>query len=503
MSGTILGIYKNRFVVQPTDSKPNRNVLVLGGPGSYKTQSYVITNIFNETKNSIVVTDPKGEVYEYTADVKKRQGYDVRVLNFANMVASDRYNPLDYVSKDGEATTVATKIVDGNNKGGKKDVWYYSQIRLLTALVLYAVHELPPDDRNIGGILDLLQAYNPSEGETGDKGLDDIFAVLDFKHPARRAYELGYKHARGEMQGSIIMSLLTTLGNYVDEEVNKFTHFSDFNLQDIGKKKMILYIILPVMDNEFEGLTALFFTQLFSQLYALGKENHAKIPQPINFILDEFVNLGKIEGYEEFLATCRGYGIGVSTIIQTITQLQDKYGKEKAESILGNCAVKYCLNASNNTTAEYIVKELGKATVRVETEGESTQHGKENTSNSVSANESYTSRDLMTVSEVKQLPDDTGLLIFLNKPPLKVKKAIQFKIFPQPEELLNQTHYRSKPMEEQLLHFELKQRKYAEQREVAVEVEAEKRKELEVEKRQKQEQTAAQEEQDLLEFFAE
>ena len=187
MSGTILGIYNNKFVVQPTDSKPNRNVLVLGGPGSYKTQSYVITNVFNETENSLVVTDPKGEVYEYTAAVKRRQGYDIRVLNFANMIASDRYNPLDYVSKDGEATTVATKIVDGNNKGGKKDVWYYSQIRLLTALVLYAVHELPPDQRNIGGILDLLQAYNPSEGETGDKGLDDLFAVLDFKHPARRA----------------------------------------------------------------------------------------------------------------------------------------------------------------------------------------------------------------------------------------------------------------------------------------------------------------------------
>ena len=49
MSGTILGIYNKKFVVQPTDSKPNRNVLVLGGPGSYKTQSYVITNIFNKT----------------------------------------------------------------------------------------------------------------------------------------------------------------------------------------------------------------------------------------------------------------------------------------------------------------------------------------------------------------------------------------------------------------------------------------------------------------------
>ena len=109
----------------------------------------------------------------------------------------------------------------------------------------------------------------------------------------------------------------------------------------------------------------------------------------------------------------------------------------------------------------------------------------------------------MTVSEVKQLPDDTGLLIFLNKPPLKVKKAIQFKIFPQPTELLNQTHYRSKPTEEQLINFELKKRTYVEQRESANLIEEEKREAIKTEKRLKQEQVEAQEEQELMEFFAE
>ena len=95
------------------------------------------------------------------------------------------------------------------------------------------------------------------------------------------------------------------------------------------------------------------------------------------------------------------------------------------------------------------------------------------------------------------------LLIFLNKPPLKVKKAIQFNIFPQPEALLNQTHYRSKPTEEQLLNFELKKRKYVEQRESAIRIEEEKREAIKTEKRLKQEQIEAQEEQELMEFFAE
>src|SRR5699024_12729630 len=74
MNGTILGIVDKRIVYQNNSTKPNRNIFVVGGPGSYKTQSVVITNLFNETENSIVVTDPKGELYEKTAGIKLAQG---------------------------------------------------------------------------------------------------------------------------------------------------------------------------------------------------------------------------------------------------------------------------------------------------------------------------------------------------------------------------------------------------------------------------------------------
>ena len=81
--------------------------MVFGGPGSYKTQSVVITNVLNETEHSQVITDPKGEVYELTGGIKEMQGYEVHVLNFMDMTNSDRHNPIDYVNKDIEASTVA------------------------------------------------------------------------------------------------------------------------------------------------------------------------------------------------------------------------------------------------------------------------------------------------------------------------------------------------------------------------------------------------------------
>ena len=456
MTGTILGRLDNKYIVQPTESKPNRNVMVVGGTGSYKTQAYVITNVLNETEHSIVVTDPKGEVYENTADFKQQQGYDIHVINFSKMQHSDRYNPIDYVSNDVEATNVATKIVDSANKDGKKDVWYYSQRSLLSALIILAKMEFHPENRNMNGIIEFLQTHQEADSDDEESELDNAFMMLDIRHPARKLYELGYKKSRGDMRGSIIVSLLTTISDYMNDTVANFTSFSDFHLQDIGRKKTMLYVIIPVMDTSWEGLTNIFFSQLFDQLYELASNHHSKLPVPVDFILDEFVNLGKFTNYEEFLATCRGYGIGVSTIIQTLTQLQDKYNREKAESILGNCSVKICMNAANHTTAKYFSDLLGKTTVKVETTNASSSKNtgnKEGGSTSHSDNESYSSRDLMTPDEIINMNDDTEIIVLSNHSPIKAGKAYQFKLFPKPEQLLSQNEYENKTNQTQIEKF--------------------------------------------------
>lgn len=462
MSGTILGKIKKDYIIQPTQSKPNRNIMVVGGPGSYKTQGFVMTNVINESENSIVVTDPKGEVYEHTASFKEQQGYDVHVINFSKMEHSDRYNPIDYVTKDTEATNVATKIVDSANKDGKKDIWYFSQRSLLSALIIYVKKELPPQERNMAGLINFLQVHDSNSSDDENSALDEAFLKLEPTHPARKLYELGFAKSRGDMKGSIIVSLLTTISDYINETVAEFTCFSDFNLQDIGNKKTMLYVIIPSMDTSWEGLTNIFFSQLFDQLYELASENHAKLPVPVDFILDEFVNLGKFTNYEEFLATCRGYGIGVATIIQTLTQLQDRYNREKAESILGNCSVKICMNSANHTTAKYFSDLLGKATVKVETSNVSSSKNtkREGGSTSESDNEGYSARDLMTPAEVSSMADDTQLIIFSNRSPIKAKKALQFELFPQPEQLLNQTEYEQNTNPKQLERMNKAIKKY-------------------------------------------
>lgn len=499
MTGTILGKIKEDYIIQPTDSKPNRNIMVVGGPGSYKTQGFVITNVLNETENSIVVTDPKGEVYENTANFKRQQGYDVHVLNFSKMNHSDRYNPIDYVNSDTEATNVATKIVDSSNKDGRKDIWYYSQRSLLSALVLYVKYELEPENRNMAGLVNFLQERNESVSDDEESELDKAFGVLDIQHPARRLYELGYKKSRGDMKGSIIVSLLTTISDYINHTVSEFTSFSDFNLQDIGKKKTMLYVIIPVMDTSWEGLTNIFFSQLFDQLYELASNHHSKLPVSVNFILDEFVNLGKFTNYEEFLATCRGYGIGVATIIQTLTQLQDKYNREKAESILGNCSIQICMNAANNTTAKYFSELLGKATVKVATSNKSSSKNskQEGSSTSHSDNEGYSARDLMTAGEVKSMPDDTELIVFANRPPIKAKKAYQFDLFPKPKTILNQSDYQKNTNPRQIERLEQLQKEFKADSEQKKQREKERLVEVERQEKEEQEEKERKEQEEL------
>ncbi|XOW21868.1 type IV secretory system conjugative DNA transfer family protein [Lactococcus cremoris] len=475
MNGTILGIVNGKVLYQNNNTKPNRNILVVGGSGSYKTQSVVMTNVFNETENSIVVTDPKGEVFETTAKIKIAQGYQVHVINFANMAHSDRYNPFDYIEKDINAETVANKIVESENKDSQKDVWFSTQRQLLKALILYVLNHRPPVDRNLSGVLNVLQEYDVEPKVKGeDSPLDKLFLSLDMNDTARRAYELGFKKTKGEMKAGVIGSLLATVGKFTDKEVSDFLSFSDFDLKDVGRKKVMLYVIIPVMDNTYESIINLFFSQLFDELYKLASNHGSKLEKPVDFILDEFQNLGKFPKYEEFLATCRGYGIGVTTILQDIVKLRSLL-QERADNFRLTRR-QICLSASEKETADYFKELLDKATVKVETGSESTSRSKE-TSTSVSDSYSYTGRFLMTRNEIMQMPDTQSLIFFNNKRPLKAKKAFQFQLFPNASSLAtfnqNDYHYVTEPSQkakeqnkdtewkEKQLQVEVKKQTYA------------------------------------------
>lgn len=435
--GLILGkTTTNKVVIQPENSKiSNRNVFVVGGPGSMKTQSYILSNVVNNRSTSIVVTDPKGEVYELTNEIKKQQGYKTVVVNFKNFLKSSRYNPLLYIRKSSDTNSVAYAIVASKNDPKRKDFWFNAQLSLLNTLIKYVYLEYEPSSRTIDGILDFLEEFDPRYNKEGVSELDNQFDRLPDGHEAKRSYNLGFKKAESEARPNIIISLLTTLQDFLDREVAEFTSTNDFFFEELGTSKIILYVLISPLDRTWEGLINLFFQQMFTEMYFLGDKNNAKLPTPAVLLLDEFVNLGFFPTYENFLATCRGYRISVSTIIQSLPQLQELYGDKKAKAIIGNHAIRICLGGVEETTAEYFSRLVGDTTIKVYVEGESASKRTStstNRSGTTTRNFSYQKRRLITEGEIINLMDkDKGRrsIVVIQGKPYMLRKTPQFELF--------------------------------------------------------------------------
>lgn len=418
-SGIIFGLLGNRPLILPEETRiPNRNIFLVGSPGSGKTQSYLLTNLIHEQERSIIVTDPKGEIYEATAKLKQEQGYEVRLVNFLEMNISDRYNPLDYITKEIEAEQVATTIVaNSGDKNAENDFWTRSEIALLKTLLLYVRYECP-DEANLAKVKEILTV----QGRTPKK-LDMFFGKLPPDHPAYQSY-LIVRMAEDKTRASIFISLGITLSKFDASDVRKFTEKSDFSLDDIGKKKMVIYCILPIADSTWEPLTSTFFTQLFQRLYYVADHNYNKLPVKVNFLLDEFVNIGRIPQFEQILATCRSYGISISTIVQSLGQLVDQYTKEKAEGIIGNCSLRYLLGVDDKMTAEYFSELIGKTTIQ--TRSTSKTKGKEE---NTSLSKQYGERSLITPDELSRMHRDDGMLLISGMFPAKLRKTYQWEYF--------------------------------------------------------------------------
>lgn len=418
-SGLVFGLLENKPVILPENTKiPNRNVFVVGPPGSAKTQGYVLTNIIHERERSIVVTDPKGELFEATYQLKKQHGYEVRLVNFKEMRVSDRYNPIDYIFKEVDAEQVATTIVLNSQQDTKADFWTRAEVALLKTLLLYVKYECP-EDATMAKVNEILTVH----GQTPEQ-MDAFFDRLEPDHPAYRAYRI-VRMAQDKTRASIFISLGITLSKFDSNDVRWFTQMSDFNFDDIGKKKMILYVILPVADPTWEPLISTFFNQLFQRLYDVADRNFNRLPVSVNLLLDEFPNLGKIPGYEEILATCRSYGISCSTIVQSFGQLIDKYNKEKAEAILANCSLRYLLGVNDKLTAEYFSEIIGKTTIRTE----SSSVSKNKSGGSESNSQNYTQRNLFTPDELMRMDRGIAILLVTGMNPVRLKKIFQFEFF--------------------------------------------------------------------------
>ena len=420
--GTILGHKNGSVLCLPEDTKLNRHIAVFGASGTMKSRGFVRPYLFQAIKRgeSVIVTDPKSELYNDTAELFRRNGYTVKVFNLVTPQFGDSWNCMADLRGDTLMAQILTDVIIANTSGDRRDhFWDNGEGNLLKALVLFVDRDpnREPSEKNLPAVYKLLT-------QCTERGLGQIFDDLPVSHPAKAPYNL-FAQASDTVRAGIILGLGTRLQVLQNEAVSGITSYSDIDLTLPGKEKCAYYVILSDQEGSLEFLSSLFFSFLFIQLvrYADGTpECRCRIP--VDFIFDEFNNVGVIPDIARKLSTIRSRSLNVCLCVQNLSQLKNRYPNDLWAELLGNADTHLMLGCTDEPTAEFISARSGDMTVDVQ----STQTVRQTIAVAqvvpqYRRTDGLGRRRLMTTDEVLRLPNDELLIIIRGQ---KVLKALKF-----------------------------------------------------------------------------
>lgn len=400
----------------------NLNVLIVGGSGAGKTRFYAKPNIM-QCNTSFVIADPKGEMLRATAPLLLQRGYDVKVFNLINPSDSDGYNPFTYIRTDEDVVKLISNLIQNTtpkNAQQSDPFWEKSEIALDTALMLYLLHEAPPEEQNFETMMFMIEnASAMEEDETFQSPVDVLFEALEAKYPEHIAVKQWkiFKQASGKTAKSILISAAVRLAAFNLPEIAKMTSYDNLDIGSLGEKKKAIFCVIPDNDNSFNYLVGMLYTQAFQELYYRADHKHGgELPIPVHFVMDEFANVALPDNFERVLATMRSRRISVSIIIQNMAQLKALF-KDSWESVVGNCDTFLYLGGNEQSTHEYISKMLGKETIDTRTRG--ITKGRNGSSNT---NYQNAGRELLTLDEVRLLDNSNALIFIRGEKPIMDKK---------------------------------------------------------------------------------
>lgn len=408
----------------------NLNVLVVGGSGSGKTFNYVTPNIC-QLNTSYFITDPKGTLLKDAGFLFTDNGYKVKSFNTINLDESMHYNPLKYVKTDTDILSFVNCYIMNTNGDGKAGdpFWENSEKMLYTSLIALLRDWFPPEDYNLSNLLTLLsmaearendenfkspldllflqieegKRYIPSEGGLSP---DEDFALMNYKN---------FKVAAGKTLKSIIISCSVRLAPIATAGVRSLLEYDEMELDTLGDPdaKVAVFGILSDTDKTLSFLFAIMMWQCIDQLCRKALTDYGgKLPTPVHFIFDEFANIGTIPQIEETIAVTRSRNIGITIILQSMSQLESKYDK-KAQTIVDCCDSTLFLGGKSNSTNKEIAEMIGKQTINQMTYGESTGQ-----SGSASKNLQIQGRDLIDAAEIGKMSRRKAILLIAGTNPL-------------------------------------------------------------------------------------
>ena len=377
-----------------------RNLAVVATTGAGKTSSFILPNLLTLDDCSIVATDPSGTLYERTSGDLKSRGFDVVRLDPVNLAASIGYNPLSRANTFPEMQEVAHILIRTPNAGAKVDPFWVSGAEEITSIFIKCLKNHPDADRyaNLANLQYLLNSFSSA---------DALLPFVAATAPDDATYHAfkGFSSQNEKTMQGLVSQAKSALTMLSDPDVARLTARSSFDFERLRKRKTALFLVFPQNRVSYYSLLAnLFYTQLFH--YCLDDRAYRAEALPIYFLLDEFGHL-TIPDFPAIITTTRARRISLSLVLQSVSQLEERYGRQGAHTILnGGVASRLFFSGMDIDTATELARTIGdvhmehmdaRGSIRIERQA------------------------LMTPPALRAMPDNQVLYLFANKRPALVQ----------------------------------------------------------------------------------
>ncbi len=379
------------FVTSPRDS----HIGILGTTGSGKSRRVMVPSILMQAKTgtSMVITDPKGELYRFTANDLKKMGYNIHSINLRNPSRGSRWNPLSYVEKYYRSPSVEDRdkaevmlmdianVLKGNIHSSKDIFWEQASSNLFLGISQMILEKGEPGTLTFENVFNvgremLLEVLNNKANAMNDDynrpkpRLTRYFDSLSDFNPIKRNLSMMFMKDSDRLVESILMTFVTMLNPYISQEaLSDLTCRSEIEFEDIGQRPTALYLLLPDDSAALYPFAAIMVKQIYSVLIRQADENTAnggRLNNEVFFFLDEFgticgSNAGSvIPDFPMMMSAGRSRGFRFVIVCQSIGQLSVNYSSQEADTILGNCDTLLYLNSRDMATIERFQRQIGK-----------------------------------------------------------------------------------------------------------------------------------------------
>lgn len=390
------------------------HLIVLGPTGAGKSSSIFIPNLLQKesfcgSESSIIITDPKGEIYDITSDFQRKSGRKIKVFAPYQESMSIHYNPLDFCETKSDVIALAkdilttgAKAIEIRNGGSsnKDSVWINMATPLFSAVLLY-VYKLKKPHNTISNALKLI--IKKDEDEIRELLMSQNDEDIELQY---RMYEKCTTSPA--TAGSIQITLAANVQSFLTPAIERITSYTDFDFKELRENKTALYLIYPVeKSSDLAPLTSIFFSQLFNICKEYNKDSH----YPLFCLFDEFSNIGAIPCFNTHTSTLRSYRIGLICCLQDKNQLKTLYGSH-SETIFNNLKNVAMFGGEKDfETLRAITALCGKKEIlNIST----TSNNKGNTSTT----KSYKTKDVFPIDELKNISENEIFIMLKNQKPI-------------------------------------------------------------------------------------